>query len=80
MKAIYSPVTSIEELKAKGNYAVVTPEECIELARGVEELNLHPLMGGLPASLSWPGILKSFASKVLPALMADLATVDALNT
>lgn len=63
----YKTVSSIDALKATGAYAVVTPEQCVALARSVDEIILHPLMGGMPVDLGLRS-LKLFVEKVLPAL------------
>ena len=64
--SIYHEVKSIEELKASGGYAVVTPDECIALAKKFGSILLHPLMGGLDPELSWKS-LELYVEKVLPA-------------
>ena len=56
-----------EELKASGAYLVVTPDECVEVAKRDGSVTLHPLMGGLPAEIGWEN-LRLFESKVLPRL------------
>jgi alkanesulfonate monooxygenase SsuD/methylene tetrahydromethanopterin reductase-like flavin-dependent oxidoreductase (luciferase family) len=56
-----------EELKASGAYRVVTPDQCVELARRGRGLTLHPLMGGMPPDIGWEG-LRLFEQKVLPKL------------
>lgn len=56
-----------EELRANGSYRVVTPKECIELARQDGRLTLHPLMGGLPPEIGWEG-LRLFEKEVRPHL------------
>src|SRR5690606_9668473 len=63
----YSVVESLDELKATGAYAVVTPDECIELARRYRRVMLHPLMGGTPPELGWRS-LKLVVEKVWPRL------------
>ncbi len=63
----YRLVPSLDELKASGIYAVVTPEDCVALARKIEGLTFHPLLGGLPPEIGWKS-LKLFAEKVLPEL------------
>lgn len=63
----YTPSDDADALRASGAYAVVTPDECIALAREHGALRLHPLMGGLPPELSWES-LELIAAKVLPAL------------
>jgi hypothetical protein len=59
-------VKSIEELKASGGYAVVTPDECIALGKQYGSILLHPLMGGLDPDVSWRS-LELYVNKVLPA-------------
>ena len=48
-------------------WAVVTPDECIELARNVGAVTLHPLMGGIPPELGWES-LQLYVDKVQPHL------------
>jgi len=67
---VTTDAATVEELRASGVYAVVTPEECVELARSVGPaggLVLHPLMAGMPPELGWQS-LELFAAKVLPNL------------
>jgi len=51
----YRTLDSIDELKAKGQYAVLTPDELIaELkAASFPFAFLHPLCGGIPPDLAW---------------------------
>jgi len=63
----FALVDSIEALKASGAYVIVTPDECVALARSFETVVLHPLMGGLPPAIGWRG-LELFVDKVLPRL------------
>lgn len=49
---------------------IVTPDECVDLARQHEELSFHPLMGGLDPELAWAS-LELFAARVLPRLRAS---------
>ncbi len=56
-----------EQLKASGGYLVVTPDQCVEVAKRDGGLTLHPLMGGLPPEIGWES-LRLFESKVLPRL------------
>ena len=58
---------SADELRRSGVYRVVTPTECVALARETGQVLLHPLMGGLSPALAWEG-LERFAAKVLPRL------------
>jgi alkanesulfonate monooxygenase SsuD/methylene tetrahydromethanopterin reductase-like flavin-dependent oxidoreductase (luciferase family) len=62
-----SSATTAEQLRASGMWQVVTPDECIELARRHGSVALHPLMGGVPPELGWSS-LQLFVEKVLPAL------------
>jgi alkanesulfonate monooxygenase SsuD/methylene tetrahydromethanopterin reductase-like flavin-dependent oxidoreductase (luciferase family) len=67
----YPPVAGIDDLKGSSNFAVVTPEDCVELAIGLGddvEFGLQPLMGGLDPEVAW-GSLELFASAVLPRLV-----------
>ena len=66
----YRVVESAEELRASGDYPILTPEELIERARAMGPLDsilLHPLMGGLDPEFSWQ-CLRLVESRVLPAL------------
>ncbi len=68
----YQPVDSADALRAAGNYVLMTPEELIEVARGMAPLDtilFHPLMGGMDPELSWAS-LRLFETKVLPVLRA----------
>jgi alkanesulfonate monooxygenase SsuD/methylene tetrahydromethanopterin reductase-like flavin-dependent oxidoreductase (luciferase family) len=59
--------TAVDDIRSSGIYRVVTPEECVELARQQRGLTLHPLMGGIPAPVAWRS-LELFRHEVLPAL------------
>src|SRR5262249_49762887 len=63
----FAVVESVEQLKASGAYLVVTPDECVALAKQFHTLTLHPLMGGLSPEIGWRG-LELFVEKVLPQL------------
>ncbi len=68
----YEPVGTVGELRRSDRYAVVTPDECVALARGLDArsaLQLKPLVGGLDPDLGWRS-LELFADRVLPALAA----------
>lgn len=56
-----------QDLRASGQFAVVTPEECLALAARDGSLMLHPLMGGLDPAIAWEG-LRLFEQSVLPRL------------
>jgi alkanesulfonate monooxygenase SsuD/methylene tetrahydromethanopterin reductase-like flavin-dependent oxidoreductase (luciferase family) len=70
-RAPFSSVDTIEQLRSTGVYAIVTPDECVELIRaqwdGGRIATFHPLTSGLPADLSWAN-LELFIAKVLPRL------------
>ncbi|MER5374559.1 LLM class flavin-dependent oxidoreductase [Streptomyces sp. NPDC002553] len=63
--AVRSRATSVEELRAEGVYRVLTPEQCA--AEGLDNLVLHPLVGGMPLEEGWRS-LRLFAERALPAL------------
>jgi alkanesulfonate monooxygenase SsuD/methylene tetrahydromethanopterin reductase-like flavin-dependent oxidoreductase (luciferase family) len=58
-----------EQLRDSGRYAVVTPQECLALAKRDGQLMLHPLMGGIEPELAWQS-LRLFEAEVLPHLGA----------
>jgi alkanesulfonate monooxygenase SsuD/methylene tetrahydromethanopterin reductase-like flavin-dependent oxidoreductase (luciferase family) len=65
--AVYSETDDADALRASGQYRIVTPEECVELARKEGVLSLKPLMGGLDPELAWRS-LKLIETDVLPHL------------
>lgn len=58
---------SLDDVRKSGVYQVLTPDECVALAQQQGRLILHPLMGGIPASLGWES-LRLFEKAVLPKL------------
>lgn len=65
----YHEVTDADQLRAEGRYRVVTPEECVEMARTEGVVSLKPLAGGLDPETSWRS-LRLFEQEVLPRLRA----------
>jgi alkanesulfonate monooxygenase SsuD/methylene tetrahydromethanopterin reductase-like flavin-dependent oxidoreductase (luciferase family) len=68
----YRQVSNLDELRATGAYQIVTPAECLQLARSVGPSGLiefHPLVGGADPSIGWAS-LHLFESEVLPKLRA----------
>jgi len=70
--SVYEPIADVEALKASGNFRIVTPDECVELADQVDELMLDPLFGGIDPDVAWES-LKLFESRVLPRLRARMS-------
>jgi alkanesulfonate monooxygenase SsuD/methylene tetrahydromethanopterin reductase-like flavin-dependent oxidoreductase (luciferase family) len=67
----YPPVKDVADLKASPQFAVVTPDECVQLAEKLgpqSELVFQPLMGGLDPTVGWRS-LELFGTDVLPRLM-----------
>jgi alkanesulfonate monooxygenase SsuD/methylene tetrahydromethanopterin reductase-like flavin-dependent oxidoreductase (luciferase family) len=64
---VHTSARTAEELRQSGVYRVVTPDECVALAREFGRVLLHPLMGGMPPALGWSS-LELFEAKVLPRL------------
>lgn len=62
-----TPATTIDDLKASPNYAVVTPEECVALVRRNGSAITHPLVAGIDPAVGWES-LELIVSKVMPAL------------
>ncbi|MFF9605975.1 LLM class flavin-dependent oxidoreductase [Streptomyces sp. NPDC014684] len=63
--AVRSAATTVAGLRAEGVYRVLTPEQCVGL--GLENLVLHPLVGGMPPAEGWRS-LRLFTERVVPAL------------
>jgi alkanesulfonate monooxygenase SsuD/methylene tetrahydromethanopterin reductase-like flavin-dependent oxidoreductase (luciferase family) len=63
----YTSTEDADDLRARGEYLVLTPDECAARARETGSLLLHPLMGGLDPDLAWES-LELVAAKVIPAL------------
>ena len=63
----YFQVKTIDELKATGGYAVVTPDEAVAMAHTHDQMLLHPLLAGLDPAMGWNS-LKLFVDKVLPRI------------
>jgi alkanesulfonate monooxygenase SsuD/methylene tetrahydromethanopterin reductase-like flavin-dependent oxidoreductase (luciferase family) len=53
--AVYEQVADLDELRAKGQYRILTPDEyTAELATAeVPFAMLHPMVGGIPPKLAW---------------------------
>ena len=68
--AVHSDAKTVEALRAEGKYLVLTPDQCIERARGMDPFAatvLFPLCGGIPPKLAWQS-LELFAAEVMPRL------------
>ena len=66
----YPPLRDVDDLKASPQFAVVTPEECVELIAKIgpdADITLHPLMGGLAPAVGTAS-LERFIADVLPEL------------
>lgn len=64
---VYHHVTDPDELRASGVYRIVTPEQCLDLARRDGRLTFKPLIAGLDPALAWQS-LRLFEREVLPGL------------
>ncbi|MFE3026654.1 LLM class flavin-dependent oxidoreductase [Nocardia tengchongensis] len=66
----YQSLKTLDDVRSSGLIAVVTPEECVDLAHSFDPaLNLvfKPLVAGLDPEIGWAS-LQLFVDKVLPAL------------
>jgi alkanesulfonate monooxygenase SsuD/methylene tetrahydromethanopterin reductase-like flavin-dependent oxidoreductase (luciferase family) len=65
----YRPVSGIDELRALGQYQVLSPEAYVEELRasGFAFAMLHPMVGGIPPDRAWES-LRLFEQDVLPHL------------
>ncbi len=59
--------TTLDDVRRSGAYAILTPDDCIRLARDTGRVILHPLMGGMDPALGWDS-LRLFEEKVLPQI------------
>jgi hypothetical protein len=62
-----SGATTIADLRASPNYAIVTPDECVQLFRTNGGVMLHPLVAGIEPAIGWES-LELVASEVMPRL------------
>jgi alkanesulfonate monooxygenase SsuD/methylene tetrahydromethanopterin reductase-like flavin-dependent oxidoreductase (luciferase family) len=67
---VHVEAKAAEELRQSGVYRVVTPEQCVALAKEFGRVVLHPMMGGMAPELGWQS-LELFAAEVLPRLRAE---------
>lgn len=57
----------IDDLKASGQYCILTPDECVELVRTKGLATLHPLVGGIDPDIGWE-TLQLVVDEVMPRL------------
>lgn len=72
-KAVYRESTDAAQLRASGAYAIVTPGECLQIARDLGpggRLAFHPLMGGMDPQLGWES-LELLRTRVMPHLEVE---------
>jgi alkanesulfonate monooxygenase SsuD/methylene tetrahydromethanopterin reductase-like flavin-dependent oxidoreductase (luciferase family) len=65
--SVHVAAQTIDDVRKSGVYRVVTPDECVALAKDMGRVILHPLMGGMSPALGWEG-LKRFERDVLPRI------------
>jgi hypothetical protein len=70
VSSTYSPATDVDQLRATGNFQIVTPEQCLEIGRRCDEIMFDPLYGGIPPEIAWES-LELFRTEVLPDLTLD---------
>ncbi|MBO0729880.1 MAG: LLM class flavin-dependent oxidoreductase [Acidimicrobiaceae bacterium] len=66
----FSVASDEQELRSRGIYRVVTPDECVELAAAEGGLTCKPLVGGLDPDVGWSS-LQLLADKVVPRLRSS---------
>jgi alkanesulfonate monooxygenase SsuD/methylene tetrahydromethanopterin reductase-like flavin-dependent oxidoreductase (luciferase family) len=67
---VHTAAQTPDELRASGQFPVLTPDECVALAQSMgpmDSLVFHPMLGGIPPDLAWES-LELFAAKVLPRI------------
>lgn len=62
-------LNSIEAVRASGIMRVLTPDECVEIAR-TQSLALLPLVAGLSPEIGWKS-LELFVAKAMPRIKAE---------
>jgi alkanesulfonate monooxygenase SsuD/methylene tetrahydromethanopterin reductase-like flavin-dependent oxidoreductase (luciferase family) len=62
-----SSAATLEDLRAEGKYAILTPEEAAEKIAVKGSINFSPLCGGVPVESAWKS-LNLFADRVVPLL------------
>lgn len=68
-RGTFRAMESVDDLRRSGTYRIVTPDECVEIARREKAITFKPLVGGLHPEIGWAG-LRLFADQVLPHLTA----------
>ena len=79
MSTSYSRATDVDQLRASGNFQIVTPSQCLEIAKRCDEIMFDPLFGGIPPDIAWES-LELFRTEVLPELALDALPGTALRS
>jgi alkanesulfonate monooxygenase SsuD/methylene tetrahydromethanopterin reductase-like flavin-dependent oxidoreductase (luciferase family) len=58
---------TIDDMKRSTAYQILTPDQCVQLAKDSGRIILHPLMGGMSPELGWES-LRLFEQQVLPRI------------
>lgn len=74
-RALHHPAADVDELRASGAYAILTPEQARERLAGEARVSLRPLLGGMPPEVGWES-LELFTTEVLPSLRAAGTSAD----
>jgi len=72
---VYTPVSDVESLKATGTFQIVTPEDCVKLVEGVDDVIVDPLFGGIPPEVAEES-LDLIARRVLPDFGKGVPTAE----
>ena len=59
--------SSVDTVRASGQYEILTPQQCVELVRRRGSATIHPLVGGIDPAIGWES-LHLVVDKVMPAL------------
>ncbi len=70
--------TTVDELRASPNYAIVTPDQCVELVRKNGSAVLHPLVAGIDPAIGWE-TLELVVNEVMPALASTLSSTKEIT-
>jgi alkanesulfonate monooxygenase SsuD/methylene tetrahydromethanopterin reductase-like flavin-dependent oxidoreductase (luciferase family) len=75
----YSRATDVDQLRATGNFQIVTPTQCVEIAKRCDGIMFDPLFGGIPPEIAWES-LELFRTDVLPEIALDTVPGTALRS
>jgi hypothetical protein len=74
-RGLYSTFDDVADLRARGSYKIVTPEQAVDLLRDADSLGIAPLAGGWHPDIGWR-CLELVRDRVLPAVARRVARYE----